>query len=98
MSPFAKINSTKSPLLYSVVGALLLTLIVGGALAVVRHKTITLDVDGDMISLSTMSSSVGTALEDADTRSIPRTRSHPVPIPPCPMAIPSYCAVPVSWL
>ena len=65
MSPFAKINSTKSPLLYSVVGALLLTLIVGGALAVVRHKTITLDVDGDMISLSTMSSSVGTALEDA---------------------------------
>ncbi len=30
MSPFAKINSTKSPLLYSVVGALLLTLIVGG--------------------------------------------------------------------
>ena len=65
MSPFAKINSTKSPLLYSVVGALLLTLIVGGALAVVRHKTITLDVDGEMISLSTMSSSVGTALEDA---------------------------------
>lgn len=65
MSPFAKINSTKSPLLYSVVGALLLTLIVGGALAVVRHKTITLDVDGDMISLSTMSSSVGTTLEDA---------------------------------
>ncbi|MYV26259.1 DUF348 domain-containing protein [Rhodococcus sp. DSM 6344] len=65
MSPFAKINSTKSPLLYSAVGALLLTLIVGGALAVVRHKTITLDVDGDMISLSTMSSSVGTALEDA---------------------------------
>ena len=65
MSPFAKINSTKSPLLYLVVGALLLTLIVGGALAVVRHKTITLDVDGDMISLSTMSSSVGTALEDA---------------------------------
>lgn len=65
MSPFAKINSTKSPLLYSVVGALLLTLIVGGALAVVRHKTITLDVDGDMISLSTMSSSVGTALADA---------------------------------
>lgn len=65
MSPFAKINSTKSPLLYSVVGALLLTLIVGGALAVVRHKTITLDVDGDMISLSTMWSSVGTALEDA---------------------------------
>jgi uncharacterized protein YabE (DUF348 family) len=65
VSPFAKINSTKSPLLYSVVGALLLTLIVGGALAVVRHKTITLDVDGDMISLSTMSSSVGTALEDA---------------------------------
>ncbi|MFI8660270.1 transglycosylase family protein [Rhodococcus qingshengii] len=77
MSPFAKINSTKSPLLYSVVGALLLTLIVGGALAVVRHKTITLDVDGDMISLSTMSSSVGTALEDAGYPVDPRDALAP---------------------
>ncbi|MFD6513143.1 transglycosylase family protein [Rhodococcus sp. NPDC060176] len=77
MSPFAKINSTKSPLLYSVVGALLLTLIVGGALAVVRHKTITLDVDGDMISLSTMSSSVGTALEDAGYPADPKDALAP---------------------
>ncbi|PBC37817.1 resuscitation-promoting factor [Rhodococcus sp. ACPA4] len=65
MSPFAKINSTKSPLLYSMVAALLLTLVVGGLLVVVQHKTITLDVDGEMISLSTMSSSVGGALDKA---------------------------------
>ncbi|OYD71720.1 uncharacterized protein YabE (DUF348 family) [Rhodococcus sp. OK302] len=65
VSPFAKINSAKSPLLYSMVAALLLTLIVGGTLAVVQHKNITLDVDGEMISLSTMSSSVGGALDKA---------------------------------
>ncbi len=65
MSPFAKINSTRSPLLYSAIAALLLTVLVGGVLAVVRHKTITLDVDGEQIRLSTMSTNVDGALEDA---------------------------------
>ncbi|NLG55322.1 MAG: DUF348 domain-containing protein [Rhodococcus sp.] len=65
MSTFAKINSSRSPLLYAVVAALLLTLIVGGATAVARHKTVTLDVDGERISLSTMTSSVGSAFADA---------------------------------
>ncbi|MFZ2173648.1 MAG: transglycosylase family protein [Rhodococcus sp. (in: high G+C Gram-positive bacteria)] len=65
MSPFAKINSARSPLLYTVVALLLATLIAGGVLAVVRHKTVTVDVDGETISLSTMTTTVGAALADA---------------------------------
>lgn len=65
MSPFAKINSSRSPLLYLTVAALLATLIAGAAMAVARHKTITLDVDGEQISLSTMTSTVGSAFADA---------------------------------
>ncbi|ABG97449.1 MULTISPECIES: resuscitation-promoting factor [Rhodococcus] len=65
MSPFAKINSARSPLLYTVVALLLATLIAGGVMAVVRHKTVTLDVDGEKISLSTMTTSVDAALSDA---------------------------------
>ena len=44
--------------LYFVVAALLATLIVGGATAVARHKTVTIDVDGELITLSTMSTDV----------------------------------------
>ncbi|MFD4368380.1 transglycosylase family protein [Rhodococcus sp. NPDC058521] len=65
MSPFTKINTSKSPLLFVVVAALLVTLIGGGVLAVTQHKNITLDVDGEHISLGTMSSSVGAALDGA---------------------------------
>ncbi|EKT82647.1 hypothetical protein WSS_A10477 [Rhodococcus opacus M213] len=65
MSPFAKINSARSPLLYAVVALLLATLIAGGGMAVVRHKNVTLDVDGEKISLSTMTTSVDAALSDA---------------------------------
>ncbi|NLE80102.1 MAG: DUF348 domain-containing protein [Rhodococcus sp.] len=65
MSPFAKINTSKSPLLYAVIAALLVTLIGGGVLAVSQHKNVTLDVDGERISLGTMSSSVEGAIEDA---------------------------------
>ncbi|MGW5146554.1 transglycosylase family protein [Rhodococcus koreensis] len=65
MSPFAKINSARSPLLYTVVALLLATLIAGGVMAVVRHKNVTLDVDGETISLSTMTTSVDAALSDA---------------------------------
>ncbi len=51
--------------LYLIVAALLATLIVGGSIAVARHKTVTIDVDGEMISLSTMSTDVDGALEAA---------------------------------
>lgn len=65
MSPFAKINSSKSPVLYAVVAALLTTLIAGSALVVARHKNVTLDVDGELVSLGTMSADVGGVLHDA---------------------------------
>lgn len=65
MSSIARLNSTRSLSLYLVVAALLVTLIVGGATAVARHKTVTVDVDGEMITLSTMTSDVNGALEAA---------------------------------
>jgi uncharacterized protein YabE (DUF348 family) len=65
VSPIARINNANSPLLRVVVGALLLTLIAGGLLAVFRHKTVTVDVDGETIALSTMSTEVVDVLADA---------------------------------
>ncbi|MFF0816011.1 transglycosylase family protein [Rhodococcus sp. NPDC003318] len=65
MSPLTRINKATSPLLRLIVGALLLTLIAGGALAVSRHKTVLVDVDGETISLSTMSTDVDSVLADA---------------------------------
>ncbi|CAM2783535.1 resuscitation-promoting factor [Prescottella defluvii] len=65
MSPFVRINTTKSPLLYVVVAALFATLLVGGGLVVTQHKTVTLDVDGETIALSTLRSEVGSVLDTA---------------------------------
>ncbi|GAA4471384.1 resuscitation-promoting factor [Rhodococcus olei] len=65
MSPLARINSARSPFLRLVIGALLLTLIAGGVLAVTRHKTVLVDVDGEIVALSTMSGNVDDVLADA---------------------------------
>ncbi|MGC0362758.1 uncharacterized protein YabE (DUF348 family) [Rhodococcus sp. 27YEA15] len=65
MPHFDKINTSKSPLLYSAVAGLLVTLGAGGTVAVLEHKTVTVDVDGDMITLSTMSRDVGSVLGQA---------------------------------
>lgn len=65
MSPFARINTARSPLLYVVVAALFVTLLVGGGLVVTQHKTVTLDVDGEKIALSTLRSEVGSVLDNA---------------------------------
>lgn len=65
MSPLTRINQADSPLLRIVAAALLLTLVAGGILAVTRHKTVLLDVDGETISLSTMSTDVDAVLADA---------------------------------
>ncbi|NLU82663.1 resuscitation-promoting factor [Rhodococcus sp. HNM0569] len=63
MSPLAKLNASRSPLLVAVVAAVLATLVVGSLLAVSRHKTVTLDVDGERISLGTMATDVRGALD-----------------------------------
>jgi uncharacterized protein YabE (DUF348 family) len=65
VSVLARLNNAKSPFLYVVVAALLATLVVGGALAVARHKTVTIDVDGESMSLGTMATDVSGALDDA---------------------------------
>ena len=65
MSHVSRLNGAHSRFLYVVVAAMLATLIVGGAFAVVRHKTVTVEVDGQAITLSTMSSDVKGALDAA---------------------------------
>ncbi|WP_374700652.1 ubiquitin-like domain-containing protein [Rhodococcus sp. BS-15] len=65
MSTIRRLNSARSTTLYLVIAALLMTLVAGGVMAVSRHKTVTIDVDGDMISLSTMKTDVSSALADA---------------------------------
>lgn len=65
MSPFTKINRIKSPVFYSVVAAMFVTLGAGGTAAVVQHKDLTLDVDGEQRAIGTMSSNVGDILAAA---------------------------------
>ncbi|MBJ8344060.1 resuscitation-promoting factor [Antrihabitans sp. YC2-6] len=65
MSALSRINNSRSPLLYAVIAALLLTLMVGGAVAIAKQKTITVDVDGEATSLTTMTSDVEGVLDAA---------------------------------
>ncbi|MFE6919763.1 transglycosylase family protein [Nocardia sp. NPDC057663] len=65
MSAFARINSSRSPLLYAAVAALLLTLLVGASMAIVNHKTVALVVDGERTELTTMARDVRAILADA---------------------------------
>ncbi|CAM2783761.1 Resuscitation-promoting factor [Prescottella defluvii] len=65
MSPLSKINSSRSPVLYGVVAATLVTLTAGGGVAIAQHKTVTVDVDGELVSVGTMASDVNGALAAA---------------------------------
>lgn len=65
MSAFARINSSRSPLLYAAVAAMLLILLVGASLAITNHKTVALVVDGERIEHSTMARDVRAILADA---------------------------------
>jgi len=65
VSPLSRINTVRSPLLYGVIAALFVTLLAGGGLVVARHKTITLDVDGEAVALSTLRTDVGSILDSA---------------------------------
>ncbi|HLS79647.1 MAG TPA: transglycosylase family protein [Nocardia sp.] len=77
MSPFAKINQSRSPLLYAAVAALLLTLIVGAAMAIVNRKTVTVVVDGDQTVRTTMSRDVAGVLRAAGFDVTDRDRVEP---------------------
>ncbi|MEV6134923.1 transglycosylase family protein [Nocardia sp. NPDC051990] len=65
MSPFTRINQSRSPLLYVAVAALLVTLIVGAAMAIVNRKTVTVVVDGERMTQTTMSRNVSGVLKAA---------------------------------
>ncbi|MFD3505987.1 transglycosylase family protein [Nocardia sp. NPDC058666] len=65
MSAFARINSSRSPLLFAAVAAMLLILLVGASLAIVNHKTVAIVIDGERTELTTMSRDVRAILADA---------------------------------
>ena len=65
MSPFVRINQSRSPLLYAAIAALLMTLIVGAAMAIVNRKTVTVVVDGEQTTQTTMSRNVAGLLRAA---------------------------------
>ncbi|RJO76355.1 resuscitation-promoting factor [Nocardia panacis] len=65
MSPFVRINQSRSPLLYAAIAALLVTLIVGASLAILNRKTVTVVVDGQRALFTTMSRNVRGVLKAA---------------------------------
>jgi uncharacterized protein YabE (DUF348 family) len=58
LNALTKLYQTNSPVLRALVGALLLVLAGAGSYAVSVHKTVTLDVDGSAMTVSTMKSRV----------------------------------------
>jgi len=64
LNVLSKINDTRSPALRLVVGALLLTLVFAGGVAVASHKTLTLTVDGTEVQVATMKSRVIDVIEE----------------------------------
>ena len=58
MNALTKLHQNDSPMLRALVGATLLALIFAGSYAVAVHKTVTLDVDGAPMTVSTMKSRV----------------------------------------
>jgi uncharacterized protein YabE (DUF348 family) len=58
LNALTKLHQNDSPLVRAIVGALLVTLIAAGSYAAAVHKTITLDVDGSPMKVSTMKSRV----------------------------------------
>ncbi|WP_235457170.1 resuscitation-promoting factor [Williamsia sp. Leaf354] len=64
MSFLAKINDSNSTKVRVAVAALLLTLLAGGVMGVVMHKTVKIDVDGKIVTVATMRSSVEDVLAD----------------------------------
>ncbi|WP_395311918.1 transglycosylase family protein [Mycobacterium sp. AMU20-3851] len=64
MNVLNKIHETRSPALRLVVGALLLTLVFAGGVAVASHKTVSLTVDGTEVQVATMKSRVIDVIEE----------------------------------
>ncbi|MFE3101132.1 transglycosylase family protein [Nocardia tengchongensis] len=65
MHALAKINSSRSPMLYGAIAAMLVTLIVGAGVAIMSKKQVTFVVDGKNFVEATMRGDVRGALADA---------------------------------
>lgn len=64
MNVLNTLHESRSPALRLLVGALLLTLVFAGAVAVTSHKTVTLTVDGAELTVATMKSRVIDVVEE----------------------------------
>ena len=64
MTALSKLHRSPSPALRVIVGALLATLAGAGGLALSSHKTVTLDVDGTAMTVTTMKSRVADIIEE----------------------------------
>ena len=64
MHALTRLQQASSPALRLTLGALLLTLATGGAIAIDSHKTVTLDVDGTAMTVTTMKSRVADIVEE----------------------------------
>lgn len=64
MNVLNKLHETRSPALHLLVGALLLTLVFAGGVAVASHKTVILSVDGAPITVATMKNRVIDVVEE----------------------------------
>ncbi len=64
MRSLTRLQQSSSPALRLTLGALLLTLGAGGAIAIDSHKTVTLDVDGTAMTVTTMKSRVADIVEE----------------------------------
>ncbi|WP_067698029.1 resuscitation-promoting factor [Nocardia jejuensis] len=65
MNALTKINSSRSPLLYGAIAAMLVTLLAGAGMAIMDKKTITVAIDGEKRVVSTMRGEVRGILRDA---------------------------------
>jgi uncharacterized protein YabE (DUF348 family) len=65
MDALTRLQQSSSPALRLLVGALLVTLVVAGSLAVSARKTVTLDVDGTAMAVTTMKSRVADIVEES---------------------------------
>ena len=64
MHALTRLQQSSSPALRLTLGALLLTLAAGGAIAIDSRKTVTLDVDGTAMTVTTMKSRVADIVEE----------------------------------
>ena len=63
-----RLNSSSSTTLRLATGGMLMTLVAGGGAAVANAKTITLDLNGEKVELTTVRSNVGSVLQQANVQ------------------------------